>query len=58
MAYNSIFRKIRKHTLIVIAGVLAMITIIIGVGLFFIRHNEITANNKLGILAANDAKYV
>jgi len=56
MTYNSIFRKIRKHSFVIVIGVMAMVSVIIGVGLFVIRHNVITANNNLGTYAANDAK--
>jgi len=56
MAYNSIFRKIRNHSLIIIIGIMVMVSVIIGVGLFVIRQNVINANNTLGTYAANDAK--
>jgi len=56
LANNSIYRKIRKHTLTIVIVIVAIITIIIGVGLNVIRQNVVTANNNLGLSAAKDAK--
>jgi len=56
-AYNSIYRKIRKHSLKIIIAVMTVVTVIIGSGLHVIRQNVITANNILGTSAANDAKH-
>ena len=55
-AYNSIFRKIRNHSLIITTAVMVIVTVIIATGLYVIRQNVITANNNLGYSAANDAK--
>ena len=56
MAYNSIFSKIRKHVLFIVIAIMTLVTLIIGVGLYVIRYNVISANNILGASAANDAK--
>ena len=56
MAYNSIFSKIRKHVLFIVIAIMLLVTVIIGVGLYVIRYNVISANNILGASAANDAK--
>ena len=55
-AYNSIFRKIRKHSFVIVVAVMTVVTVIIGAGFFIIRQNVINANNILGNSAANDAK--
>ncbi|MCL2184847.1 MAG: response regulator [Treponema sp.] len=55
-ANNSIFKKIRKNTLIVVIIIITIVIIIIGIGLNVIRQNAVTANNNLGLSAANDAK--
>jgi len=56
MTYNSIFDKIKNHSLIIVIIVMVMVSVIIGIGLYVIRQNVITANNDLGMYAANDAK--
>jgi len=55
-AYNSTFRKITRYTLIIVIIIVTVVTLIIGIGLNLITQNVITANNKLGFSAANDAK--
>ena len=56
IADNSIFQKIRKHTLNIILSVVAIVLVIIWAGFYVIRQNVITANNDLGFSAANNAK--
>jgi len=55
-AYNSISNKLKNHSFIIAAAVMTVIAVIIGIGLYVIRQNAITANNILGTSAANDAK--
>jgi len=56
MKRNSIFRKILKYALILVAVTVVSILAIAGTGLFIARQNILSANLNLGVSASNDAK--
>jgi len=55
---NSIFRKIRIHTLVLGVVTAAVFTILIAAGLLVTRETMVSAGNRLGDSAATDARRI
>jgi len=55
---NSIFRKIRTHTLVMGIATAAVFTVLIASGLFVIRRAMVSVGNRLGDSAATDARRI
>jgi len=56
MKNNSIYRRIRIHTLIIVIIAFVLAAFISGIALFVVHHNVQLSSNDLGETAADDAK--